>query len=120
MRRELIEGIGSLLEWRKGVRWKKTETHRKIVRGSRKACRELGRGGSSISHIRLRVSSKSEDKAKTFVESSIPYSHGRRALVIKGAEEVENAKTNSKYQDMTEGQKPKNFIRLVSMGFSSR
>ncbi|RZS23895.1 hypothetical protein BHM03_00056905, partial [Ensete ventricosum] len=25
---------------RKGVRKKKTETHRKIVRGSRKACRE--------------------------------------------------------------------------------
>ncbi|RWW46339.1 hypothetical protein BHE74_00047738 [Ensete ventricosum] len=37
---ELAKGIGSLLGWRKGVRQKKTETHRKIVRGSRKACRE--------------------------------------------------------------------------------
>ncbi|RWW07018.1 hypothetical protein GW17_00029618 [Ensete ventricosum] len=36
--RELAEGIGSLPGWRKGVRWKKTETRRKIVRGSRKAC----------------------------------------------------------------------------------
>ncbi|RWW15487.1 hypothetical protein GW17_00020680 [Ensete ventricosum] len=35
----------------------------------------------------------------TFMESSIPCSHGGRALVIKGAEEVENAKANSKYQD---------------------
>ncbi|RWW50847.1 hypothetical protein BHE74_00042859 [Ensete ventricosum] len=35
----------------------------------------------------------------TSVESSIPCSHGGRALVAKGAEEVENAKTNSKYQD---------------------
>ncbi|RWW21615.1 hypothetical protein BHE74_00024552 [Ensete ventricosum] len=29
--------------WRNGVRWKKTETQRKIVGGSRKACRELER-----------------------------------------------------------------------------
>ncbi|RZS29425.1 hypothetical protein BHM03_00063161, partial [Ensete ventricosum] len=43
VRRELTEGIGSLLGWRKGVRRKKTKTHRKIVGGSRKACRELGR-----------------------------------------------------------------------------
>ncbi|RRT73403.1 hypothetical protein B296_00029209 [Ensete ventricosum] len=34
--RELAEGIGSLLGWRKGV-------HRKIVGGSRKAYRKLGR-----------------------------------------------------------------------------
>ncbi|RZS14842.1 hypothetical protein BHM03_00046591 [Ensete ventricosum] len=37
------------------------------------------------------------------VESSIPCSHGGRALVVKGAEEVENAKANSKYQDRAEG-----------------
>ncbi|RWW09546.1 hypothetical protein GW17_00026964 [Ensete ventricosum] len=35
----------------------------------------------------------------TFVESSIPCSHGRRALVVKGVEEMENAELNSKYQD---------------------
>ncbi|RZR94786.1 hypothetical protein BHM03_00023535 [Ensete ventricosum] len=35
----------------------------------------------------------------TFMESLIPCSHRGRALVIKGAEEVENAKANSKYQD---------------------
>ncbi|RWW03343.1 hypothetical protein GW17_00033503 [Ensete ventricosum] len=34
-------GIGSLPGWHKGVHKKKTETHRKIIRGSRKACREL-------------------------------------------------------------------------------
>ncbi|RWW80495.1 hypothetical protein BHE74_00011149 [Ensete ventricosum] len=47
----------------------------------------------------------------TSVESSIPCSHGRRALVVKGAKEVENAKANSKYQDRVEGQRPRNFIR---------
>ncbi|RWV88354.1 hypothetical protein BHE74_00020249 [Ensete ventricosum] len=91
-------------------------------------------------HIRLREPGKSEDKAEcksidsrvmglaapwyrrggTFVESSIPCSHGGRAFVVKGAEEVENAKANSKYQDKTEGQRPRNFIRLVSMDFSSK
>ncbi|RRT79174.1 hypothetical protein B296_00009562 [Ensete ventricosum] len=35
-------------------------------------------------------------KGGTSVESSIPYSHGGRALVVKGAEEVENAEANSK------------------------
>ncbi|RWV83485.1 hypothetical protein BHE74_00044321 [Ensete ventricosum] len=38
--RKLAEGIGSSSGWRKRVRQKKTETHRKIVGGSRKACRE--------------------------------------------------------------------------------
>ncbi|RRT36130.1 hypothetical protein B296_00030381 [Ensete ventricosum] len=39
----------------------------------------------------------------TSVESSIPCSHGGRALVVKGAEEVENAEANSKYQDKQKG-----------------
>ncbi|RRT35830.1 hypothetical protein B296_00025956 [Ensete ventricosum] len=71
-------------------------------------------------HICLREPDKSEDKAEggTSVESSIPCFHGGRALVVKGAEEVENAKANSKYQDMAEGQR--NFIRPVSMNLSSR
>ncbi|RWW71855.1 hypothetical protein BHE74_00020379 [Ensete ventricosum] len=38
--RELVEGIESLPGWRKGVRQKKTETHRKIVGASQKAYRE--------------------------------------------------------------------------------
>ncbi|RWV90116.1 hypothetical protein GW17_00047705, partial [Ensete ventricosum] len=38
----------------------------------------------------------------------------------KRAEEVENVKANSKYQDRAEGQRPRNFIRPVLMGFSSR
>ncbi|RWV80367.1 hypothetical protein GW17_00058373 [Ensete ventricosum] len=91
-------------------------------------------------HIRLREPDKSEDKSEckstdssamglaapwyrsggTSVESSIPCSHGGRALVAKGAKEVENAKANSKYQDRAEGQRPRNFIRPMSKGFSSR
>ncbi|RWW02827.1 hypothetical protein GW17_00034067 [Ensete ventricosum] len=50
----------------------------------------------------------------TSMESSIPCSHGGRALVVKGAEEVENAKAISKYQDKAKGQRPRNFIKLVS------
>ncbi|RZS06606.1 hypothetical protein BHM03_00037291 [Ensete ventricosum] len=84
-------------------------------------------------YIHLREPSKSEDKAEvmglavpwyrrggTSVESSISCSHGGRALVVKGVEEVENAEANSKYQDKVEGQRPKKFIRSVSMDFSSR
>ncbi|RZS24249.1 hypothetical protein BHM03_00057301 [Ensete ventricosum] len=59
-------------------------------------------------------------KGDTSVESSIPCSYGGRALVVKGAEVVENVEENSKYQDKAEGQKPENFIRPVSTGFSSR
>ncbi|RWW69565.1 hypothetical protein BHE74_00022821, partial [Ensete ventricosum] len=39
----------------------------------------------------------------TSVESLIPCSHGGRALVVKGVEEVENAEVNSKYQDKAGG-----------------
>ncbi|RZS00933.1 hypothetical protein BHM03_00030715, partial [Ensete ventricosum] len=39
VRRELVEGFGSLPGWRKGVRQKKTVTRQKIVKGRRKACR---------------------------------------------------------------------------------
>ncbi|RWW60162.1 hypothetical protein BHE74_00032860, partial [Ensete ventricosum] len=38
---ELAEDIGSLPGWRNGVRRKKTETHQKIIEGSRNDCREL-------------------------------------------------------------------------------
>ncbi|RZS06166.1 hypothetical protein BHM03_00036782 [Ensete ventricosum] len=73
-------------------------------------------------YIRLREPDKLEDKAEggTSVESSIPCSHRGRALVVKGAEEVEDAKANSKYQDRPEGQRPRNFIRLMSTDFSLR
>ncbi|RWV79691.1 hypothetical protein GW17_00059134 [Ensete ventricosum] len=57
---------------------------------------------------------------ETSVESSIPCSHGERALVIKGVKEVENVKANSKYQDKVKGQGLRNFIRPVSMSFSTR
>ncbi|RZS06080.1 hypothetical protein BHM03_00036677 [Ensete ventricosum] len=60
----------------------------------------------SSAYIRLEELGKSKDKAE--------------ALVVKGVEEVENAKANSKYQDTAEGQRPENFIRPVSTGFSSR
>ncbi|RWW64808.1 hypothetical protein BHE74_00027928 [Ensete ventricosum] len=40
--------------------------------------------------------------------------------VVKGAEEVEYAKANSKYQDKAEGPRPRNFIRPVSIDFSSK
>ncbi|RRT34894.1 hypothetical protein B296_00051089 [Ensete ventricosum] len=111
--------------------------------------RATGEWDCSYAYIRLREPDKSKDKAEggstnregtqiqgndrtiglatpwyrkgdTSVESSIPCSYGGRALVVKGAEEVENVEENSKYQDKAEGQKPENFIRPVSTGFSSR
>ncbi|RWV87297.1 hypothetical protein GW17_00050728 [Ensete ventricosum] len=57
---------------------------------------------------------------ETSVESLIPCSHGGRALVVKRAEEVENAEANSKCQDRAEGQRSRNFIRPMSIGFSLR
>ncbi|RZR76574.1 hypothetical protein BHM03_00001400 [Ensete ventricosum] len=52
-------------------------------------------------HIRLRELDKSKDKVEggTSVKSSVPCSHGGRALVVKGAKEIENAEANSKYYD---------------------
>ncbi|RRT85269.1 hypothetical protein B296_00001243 [Ensete ventricosum] len=79
-----------------------------------KACMPWYReGGSSIAageldyfsaHIRLRELDKSEDKAEdgTSMEPSIPCSHRGRALVVKGAEEVENVEANSQYPDRVE------------------
>ncbi|RRT68311.1 hypothetical protein B296_00033727 [Ensete ventricosum] len=59
-------------------------------------------------------------KGGTSVESSIPCSHGGRASIVKGTEEVENVEANSKYQDKAEGQRPRYFIRPMSTGFSIR
>ncbi|RWW73681.1 hypothetical protein BHE74_00018424 [Ensete ventricosum] len=77
--------------------------------------RAAGELDFSSAHIRLREPNKSEDKAegRTSVESSIPCSHGGRVLVIKGGEEVENAETNSKYQNRAKGQRSMNFIKIA-------
>ncbi|RWV82987.1 hypothetical protein GW17_00055468, partial [Ensete ventricosum] len=99
-------------------RWTRRSTtvpQRRIYRSRRKGCRckatDSRAMGLAAPWFRI---------GGTSVESSIPCSHGGRALVVKGAEEVENAKANSRYQDRTEGQRPRNFIRPVSMGFLSR
>ncbi|RZS09715.1 hypothetical protein BHM03_00040819 [Ensete ventricosum] len=67
--------------------------------------RATGELNYSSAHIRLREPDKSKGKAETSVESPIPCSHGGTTLVVKGAEEVKNAKANSKYQDKAEGQR---------------
>ncbi|RWW19371.1 hypothetical protein GW17_00016569 [Ensete ventricosum] len=79
--------------------------------------RAIGELDYSSAYICLRELDKSEDNVKceatdssamslatpwyrrgeTSMESSIPCSHGGRALFVKGANEVENAKANSKY-----------------------
>ncbi|RRT34229.1 hypothetical protein B296_00031761 [Ensete ventricosum] len=73
--------------------------------------RAVGELDCSSTYIHLREIDKSEDKAeckamdsramglaipwyhrgRTSVESLIPYSHEGRALIVKGAEEMENA-----------------------------
>ncbi|RRT56446.1 hypothetical protein B296_00035488 [Ensete ventricosum] len=50
-----------------------------------------------------RVMAWQRRRGGTSMESSIPCSHEGRALVVKGAEEAENTKANSKYQDKAEG-----------------
>ncbi|RWV77540.1 hypothetical protein GW17_00061610, partial [Ensete ventricosum] len=92
-----------------------TVPQRRIYRSRRKGCRRKSTNSRAMGLAALWYHG-----GGTSVESSIPCSHGGRALVVKGAEEVENAKANSKYQNRTEGQRPRNFIRPMSMGFSSR
>ncbi|RRT35940.1 hypothetical protein B296_00037421 [Ensete ventricosum] len=99
-------------------RWTRRSTtvpQRWIYRSRKKGCR-----CKSTDSRAMGLAAPWYHRGGTFVESSIRCSHGGRALVIKGAEEVENSKANSKYQDRAEGQRPRNFIRLVSLDFSSR
>ncbi|RRT39249.1 hypothetical protein B296_00050805 [Ensete ventricosum] len=92
-----------------------TVPQRRIYRSLRKGCR------CKVTNSRaMGLTAPWYRRGKTFVESSIPCSYGGRALVVKGTQEVENAETNSKYQDRAEGQRPRNFIRPMSMGFSLR
>ncbi|RZR90074.1 hypothetical protein BHM03_00017893 [Ensete ventricosum] len=49
----------------------------------------------------------------------VPWAWQRHVLVVKGAEEVENAEANSKYHDKVEGQRLRNFIRPISVGCCS-
>ncbi|RWW14898.1 hypothetical protein BHE74_00008885 [Ensete ventricosum] len=88
-------------------------------------------------YIRLREPGKSEDKAEQWIVGPwagsvmVPQRrdfHGvidpllswRESVGPKGVKDVENAEAKSKYQDRMKGQRPRNFIRPVSMGFSSR
>ncbi|RWV98560.1 hypothetical protein GW17_00038583 [Ensete ventricosum] len=100
---------------RRWTRRSATVPQRWIYRSRRKGCR-----CKSTDNRAMGLTAPWYRRGGTFVESLIPCSHRGRALVVKGAEEVENAKANSKYQDRAEGQRPRNFIRPMSIGFSSR
>ena len=41
-------------------------------------------------------------------------------MVMKGVKEAKNIKANSKYHNKVEGQRLRNFIRPVSIGFLSK
>ncbi|RWV88110.1 hypothetical protein GW17_00049829 [Ensete ventricosum] len=69
VRRELTEGIGSLLGWRKGVHRKKTVTRWKIVEGSRKAYREFNHNGEKELQIRHGPRIKLRHRAKVWTMS---------------------------------------------------
>ncbi|RWW37238.1 hypothetical protein BHE74_00057686, partial [Ensete ventricosum] len=74
-------------------RWTRRSTtvpQRRIYRSRRKGCR-----CKSTDSRAMGLATPWYRRGGTFVESSIPCSHGGRALVIKGAEEVENTKANS-------------------------
>ncbi|RRT69310.1 hypothetical protein B296_00002429 [Ensete ventricosum] len=72
---------------RRWTRWSTTMPQRRIYQSRRKGCRckamDSRAMGLAIPWYR---------RGRTSVESSIPCSHGGRALVVKGAKEVENAK----------------------------
>ncbi|RWV87226.1 hypothetical protein GW17_00050807 [Ensete ventricosum] len=100
------------------MRWTQrsvTVPQRRIYRSRRK-----GRRCKATDSMVMGLATPWYRRGGTSVESLIPCSHEGRVLGIKGAEEVENAEANSKYQDKAKGQRPRNFIRPVSMGFSSR
>ncbi|RRT45913.1 hypothetical protein B296_00048691 [Ensete ventricosum] len=81
-----------------------TVPQRRIYRSRRNRCKVTNSRAMGLTTPWYR-------RGGTSVESSILCSHRGRALVIKGVEEVENTKANSKYQDRVEGQRPRNFIR---------
>ncbi|RRT32946.1 hypothetical protein B296_00050600 [Ensete ventricosum] len=65
VRRELAEVIGNLLGWRKGVRQKKTETHRKIIGSSQKAYRDsLGDLSNGIGKLARNMSGDHRKKTR--------------------------------------------------------
>ncbi|RRT76788.1 hypothetical protein B296_00025168, partial [Ensete ventricosum] len=99
---------------RRWTRRSATMPQRQIYRSRRKGCRYK----TTDSRAMGLAAALWYRRGRTSVGSSIPCSHGGRALVVKGAKEVENAKANSKYQDRAEGQRSRNFIRPVLMDLS--
>ncbi|RWW18039.1 hypothetical protein GW17_00017993 [Ensete ventricosum] len=87
-----------------------------------------GRGSDDESSVAQLPKSKASvrkevdsEEHHTAVEADLPIAkEGMQMHVIKGREEVENTEANSKYQDRAEGQRLRNFVRPVSMDFSSR
>ncbi|RZS14941.1 hypothetical protein BHM03_00046706 [Ensete ventricosum] len=103
-----------LLE-RRWTRRSATVPQRRINQSRRKGCRCKATDSRAMG-----LAAPWYRRGGTSMESSIPCSHEGRAMVVKGAEEVENVEANFKYQDRAEEQRPRNFIRPVSMSFSSR
>ncbi|RWW64962.1 hypothetical protein BHE74_00027758 [Ensete ventricosum] len=99
---------------RRWTRRNATMPQRQIYRSRRKRCK-----CNAMDSRAMGLAAPWYHKGRIFVESSIPCSRGGRTLVVKGAEEMENAETNSKYQDKAEGHRPRNFIRPTSTGFLS-
>ncbi|RWW32407.1 hypothetical protein GW17_00002918 [Ensete ventricosum] len=84
-------------------RWTRRSTivpQRRIYRSRRKGCR-----CKSTDSRAMGLATPWYRRGGTSMESLILCSHGGRALVVKGAKEVENAKANSKYQDRAEAKK---------------
>ncbi|RRT78564.1 hypothetical protein B296_00026878 [Ensete ventricosum] len=90
---------------RRWIRRSTTVPLRRIYRSRRKGrrCKATDSRTMDLAALWYRID-------KTSVESSIPCSHGGRALVVKGVE-VENAEANSKYPDKAKGQRPRNIKR---------
>ncbi|RRT40823.1 hypothetical protein B296_00038726 [Ensete ventricosum] len=108
-RRRVRRGSATQKAKRRLERWTRRSTtvpQRRIYRSRRK-----GRRCKATDSRAMGLVAPWYRRGGTSVESSILCSHGGRALVVKGAEKVENAQTNSKYEDRAEGQRSRNFIR---------
>ncbi|RRT62089.1 hypothetical protein B296_00034923, partial [Ensete ventricosum] len=98
----------------------KSEDKAKWSKGARK--RRRVRRGLATQKAKCRLEKRWTRRSGIVPQRRIYRSHQSLALIEgeRWAEEVENAEANSKYQDKAEGQRLRNFIKLVSMVFSLR
>ncbi|RRT44687.1 hypothetical protein B296_00049791 [Ensete ventricosum] len=119
----MIRAIGELDYFNAYIRFREPDKSEDKAEGlsypkaKRRLERKWARRSATVPRRRIYRSRRKGRRCK--VTDSRAMGWQRHVLIMKGAEEVENAETNST-QDKAEGQRPRNFIRPVSTGISSR